>query len=551
MAAGMSRLRTCLRSAVPWTAACFVAGLLSVVFLPRTAGAVTSPPPADMFYMSSLTVTPGSQVALHWSPEPGAIFILTSAAPNDLPDFGTGATTWPPNSWAAWRDPWHWWVTTADEVTVSIPGAASNGTEYDLQLYTCNTAFTSCSNASGSPGDSTVALTVSTAWSTRRYSTAFSSKSQIREGSGAPLDVAIAGGTLWNSSEFSNGISDVPFGSLQAEHLRNPANGLFPFAACFGSCQASEASALSERIVAANGTIWSTFGGWLFDTNQSVENHSEIAAFNPESKTYCTYLVPGDDNEVIGLAVSGSPPESNTWFVESGATDGSPSLDWFNPAQVGDGCPRTSDEIYSLNGALHRVTWPTGLVPGQVAVDQDTTTAWVTDMVGSEIDKVDSATGQITSYHLPTSNRYAAFGAFPWQIVTDRGFVYAIDYGDSSLVRIDKATNRIDVVRLPLTSDVERGYGLALHGGKLYFTLSDDGQPSVGGASTFGYISVGAWEFASRACQPQGTDCAPSPQVAVVYSGVAPPNADLRGIAVGPAGDVAIADLHGVIWLTP
>ena len=155
----------------------------------------------------------------------------------------------------------------------------------------------------------------------------------------------------------------------------------------------------------------------------------------------------------------------------------------------------------------------------------------MTDFFGSEIDRVDLNTLQVTSYKLPSANTYSPLGSMPWQIVVDARYVYGIDYGDSNVVRINKATGLIDAVPLPLTSDTEQGYGLALSAGRLYFTLSDDTQPSFGGASTFGYIDISSWEAPSAQCSPAGTDCAPSPSQAVVYSGL--DHADLREMWLG------------------
>jgi hypothetical protein len=272
---------------------------------------------------------------------------------------------------------------------------------------------------------------------------------------------------------------------------------------------------------------------------------------NPNSKTYCTYIVPGNDNEVTGLAVTGTWPHSSVWFVESSVTRDHPSLDSFNPATVGDGCPGTVNEVYSLAGALMSDSWPANDFPAQIAPDTASPALWVTDFLGSEIDRVDTGTGAITRYDVPVRDHYSALGSGPWQIVTDQGFVYAINYADSTLVRVNKANGQLDVVPIPLTSDVEQGYGLALSGGTLYFTLSDDRQPSFGAASTFGYVSVAAWEAASSSCLPHGADCAPAPQIAGVYSGVDALGSDFRGIAVGPSDRVAVADRHDIVLFTP
>jgi hypothetical protein len=139
----------------------------------------------------------------------------------------------------------------------------------------------------------------------------------------------------------------------------------------------------------------------------------------------------------------------------------------------------------------------------------------------------------------------------------DQNYVYAVEYGDGELVRINKNTSQIDEVRIPLTSDTEQAHSLALLGGKLYFTLSDDARPSFGAASTFGYVNIAAWEAASAPCVTIPGDCAPAPAIATVYTGqssaVDPVTgiADFRGIAASPNGTIAVADFSQVVRLKP
>lgn len=265
----------------------------------------------------------------------------------------------------------------------------------------------------------------------------------------------------------------------------------------------------------------------------------------------------------MGLASTGTAPDNEIWFVESGLD--STFLDAFYPAEVGAGCSGASDEAYTLGpgiGHFRRIPWP-GLVPAQIAVDPDGTDLWITNFWGSSVSRFDIATGRITTYRYRSSNSESFFGPDPWQVAVDARYVYAIDYGDDNLVRIDKATGRIAEVALPVTSSDEEGYGLAMQGGRLYFTLSDDARPTFGAMSTFGYIDIASWEAASARCGP-AAGCAPAPS-GVVYTGLAAavdpshnsdgsPDSDFRGIAVDAGGAVAIADTGNVgqvVRLTP
>lgn len=525
---------------------------------PRVAGSpdTSGPPPAETFSQSALAVTSGSRVSLHWSTAADQYFLLTSASPRALPNFGSPtAVTWPTSPGAVWISTWQWWATTAAAVTVAIPANAAAGSIFTFQLYTCSSASGLCSNSPGGSGDAQVSLTVAAHWTTVSYKQDLPKFASMTQTDGSPLDVTFSGAsTIWNSSEFSDALGE----SLKKSTLTpiaDPADiANQPFASCFASpCSASSSSALSERVVYADKLVWFTQGGWEGFPGGTVANHSEIVAYNPGTAGFCTYLVPGNDNEVIGLAVTGTGKKARVWFTESDPVGGHPSIASFSPSQVGENCPND----YSLNGAgsFEQIAWPQDDLPTQIAVDPSGADLWVTDFFGNRIEEFAIATGGFTPYTYASSNAYSPHGAEPWQLVADGSYVYAIDYGDSNLIRINKTTRTVDQSPIPLTSDTEEGYGLFISGNRLYFSLSDDAQPTFGPASTIGYIDLSAWEAASAACPP-GVDCAPAPTSGFVYTGlatVADPSsdADFRGIAANASGSVAIADLHQVVRLSP
>ena len=503
-----------------------------------------------------MAVLKGSEVSLHWATAAGDYFILTSTAPDALPNFSLSSTvTWPSGSGASWNSGRQWWATTAGAVTVAIPSDAGPAATFAFQLYTCSAASGLCSNSPGGSGYSQVVLTVAANWNAVSYKQDFHKLATLGQTGGSPLDVTFsASNTIWNSSEFSDAIGQ----SVRNSTLRSipdPADvATSPFASCFSTpCGATGLSELGERVVYAGKLVWFTQGGWLGFPGGPVANHSEVVAYNPSTAGFCTYLVPGNDNEVIGLAVTGSGKATKVWFLEADPEGGHPALDSFSPSQVGASCPNA----YSLSGAgsFRQIVWPQNDLPSLIGVDPGGAALWVTDFFGNEIDRVDVATGTITPYTYPSSNTDSVHGAEPWQVVADANYVYAIDYGDSNLVRVNKTTGQVDQVRIPETSDTEEGYGLALAGSKLFFSLADDPQPSFGAASTIGYVDISAWEAASAACPP-GVDCAPAPTSGVAYTGLSSvvdpsSDADFRGIAVSTRGSVALADLHQVVWLTP
>jgi len=454
--------------------------------------------------------------------------------------------------------------------TFAIPTTARAGTTYAFQLITCDSSTHLCSNSAGGGGHANITMTVAARWATARFTGAFPKVQAITQTGGDPLDVTFTSdGSIWNSSEFSSSLGDIPASKSKQMLFPDPTDiSSKPFAYCSTShtprCQASATSALGERTISANGRIWFTQGGWQFYTctvgpSQPTcpTNRSEVVSFDPMTKKFCTYTVPGTDNEVVGLASTGTALATTIWYLETNVESGHPSLDSFNPADIGDGCPGTSTESYSLAGEIRQIVWPGNVEPAQIAVDPAGQYLWVTNFWGLSISRVDMSTGAIARYRLVAdgSRANSLFGPEPWQVTSDAGYVYAIDYGDSNLVRINKATGQIDQDKIPLTSDVESGYGLALSAGKLYFTLADDNHPSYGAASAVGYVNIAAWEAASARCAP-GVDCVPAPTAGVVYSGLSAKtdptaDADFRGIAPGRGGALAVADLHKVVRLTP
>ena len=90
-------------------------------------------------------------------------------------------------------------------------------------------------------------------------------------------------------------------------------------------------------MIVADGMVWFTQGGW--ETAASASNYSRVVAFDPTTSTMCTYDVPGDNANVIRVAAVGSGQQMQIWFAESFGNDGGGAIDYFQPSQIGDGCP--------------------------------------------------------------------------------------------------------------------------------------------------------------------------------------------------------------------
>jgi hypothetical protein len=549
---------------------------------------------ARLFVAPWVTVLPGTSVGLHWAvAQPDEFFRLGSTAPDALPDFSS-AISWPSQSDATYSSTDRLWSTTSNAAQISLPANAA-GT-YALQLYTCSRKTTLCSNSKGAasgPTHSEVTLSVPKNWRGTNLSKTTLSDLSLQQyavtvpGSGSnpgdstdPLDVTFdSAGNIWSVGEFSNELVEAASGSdiVTKFSLTQTSHG--PFTHCLyyftSGCGSTGISALVERIILANGMIWFTEGGWGFPSvvPNGVTNLSQVVAFNPSSNALCTYQVPGNDNEIVGITSTGAGSRTTIWFTETGG-DGGPLnsqqapayLGYFEPARLGS-CTRSRSYSQStMASVLKRI--PLMTAAWQISADSAANALWVTDFLNGQIQKISQGRpgSAPSTYALrpnpapqspPAVNPPAS--SRPWQIVADAGYVYATDYGDNNLIRINKSTGAIDYVPVPATSDTEKVYGLAICDGVLYFTLSDDSvladstQPFV--ASAIGAIDIADWEAASANCSNR-SDCtsAPAPGRATIYYGLdtsADPSpsskADFRGIALDrTCRHIAIAD-HGQI----
>jgi hypothetical protein len=565
-------------------------GAASDTFLDARLTALGNP----TFYDSSYAVVPGSTVSLHWgasstAPLDSGVHVLITSS---LPGFSSASVVqWPSDL----QSPPQWngtgWVTTATAMSVSIPSDAAPGTSYQVGIEACTD--TKCITP---PRTMTLDVPSPTTWATKPYQADFSGVATFPT-PGQPFATTFmaSNDSIWSASEFSHVITEIaPTGraaTVLPVSVPRGAPSAFrkPFANCDATtCQPSSTSALSEQVTTSNnGWAWTTFGGWRVYSNSvrdvggldpadrasaprgqgNPPNRSEVVAFDPVTTRSCTYLVPGNNTQVAGIAAIGAPPHTQIWFVASYGPSGRGSLDEFDPATVGGGCNGRTDQAYVLPPSVVRLSWPKSGAqwPVQIAADPSSPTLWISNFypyaangtVYSGIDRVDVSNPAhprfVRRYLYPAANHYTFFGAKPWDIVAppNSDYVYATDNGDAEIVRINKVTNQLQEVPIPLTTDLENAFGLAISSGRLYFALADDFDPhqySFGRASTFGYIDLSSWP-----------DDGP-PTSGVIYTGLNPVTdpvtapdawANYRAIAVGPTGQVALTDKFGVVRLTP
>jgi len=535
--------------------ALFVGAGLAVVLAP--AGAPSGPPAEETFTRSQITVLPGTTISLHWSQSADVFNEISSPAPNAVPNFDSSSVIGFPSPPGVVRHSTNdFWATQTNAMSVVIPTGATNNTNYVIQMVTCN--FSACSNASH------VTLTVSTIWTTENYTAVFATEMSYAQNgakNGKPSPTSVtwgstsSGNAIFDNSEFSDSLGETqPGSSTQVGLKADPQDDQsLPFGWCFNSpCNVGSASTLGEHIVGAGGFIWFTQGGWSdYPKGQTVRNNSEVVGYDPTARTFCNYQLPDNDAEISGLTAVGSGTNIKLWVVETDPNGtlynsvGS-ALDSFVPT-AGASC---SNPI-SLGAAqsFTQFQWTGGAWPADITADPNGNDLWVTDTFASEVDDFNVLSGRITtSYTYPAHSSTWPHGfAAPSWVLADTNFVYVIDYGDDYLIRINKATDAINEIPVPLTNDLEQGYGVARQGGLLYFSMADDSRPAYDPATTIGYINVNTWPAS-----------APAPTTAVVFSGLdttVDPGlaADFRSIAISGAGQLAVADAFGqkVVVLNP
>jgi hypothetical protein len=328
--------------------------------------------------------------------------------------------------------------------------------------------------------------------------------------------------------------------------------------------------------------VWETEGGIsaYVGSPSNLDNYSEVLGWNPSTpQNICTYIVPFNSSDptptkgpsIYGITSTGTGNGTTIWFMSQDTNGGLPRLESFEPYDVGMNCSSTTP--YQLSGAPSFTTYATltNNWPNEIAADPNPSDPyiWATNTFGdlegtSYIQSLSTTTGAVVhTYDYTPPNAYNEFQnptngvkypwAYPWNIVADQNYVYAIDAGDADIIQIEKhgpAPNTVNIVPIPVTSDKTAGEGLALQNGKLYFTTD-------GSAGNVGVIDVGAWENASQACGSSNPNCAPLPTSATEYSGVLPAadssgNGSLSDVAVAPGGELAITNYDKqVIRLIP
>jgi streptogramin lyase len=263
-----------------------------------------------------------------------------------------------------------------------------------------------------------------------------------------PLAVALDGaGRVWVDQEFHLDfqVLDPGTGRVTAIGIPKPPNP-GPFATTIFGDQRTQISVLGEGIlVDPAGRVWFTQGGgYLYDG--AFPNHSRIVSYEPASGHFRIYNVPGDQNEVIGIAWDAS--RGRVWFAQGGTKAGG-RLASFDPERV------PFDNTFDFSTSLDSLVNPPdpaagyrvyalprpGVQPAHIAIDPDGH-VWFSEFFGNAVGRLDPATGAMEEFPLPRAigtSPQAAFaggGAFSILMAPDGAVVLSESF-DNTVSRLD------------------------------------------------------------------------------------------------------------------
>jgi streptogramin lyase len=275
-----------------------------------------------------------------------------------------------------------------------------------------------------------------------------------------PLAIAVgADGQVWVNQEFHLDFQhlDPTTGVVTALSPPRPP-GPGPFASQLFGDHRTQTSILGESVlVDPHGNVWFSQGGGYLYTGVHP-NHSRIVRYDPDApaaERWRVYNVPGDQNEVAGLAWDAT--RGRLWFTNGGfeaeAPVPSPSLVAFDPETT------PWDNDFDFSTPLDHLVCPPGgpddgcfrvyalpensLAPSHMEVTADGL-VWYTGYWGSRIGVLDPETDAVIEYPLHEQSGTFLFGPGPWEIMADaNGDLVFTEFFDSAVGRFD-ASRRLD-----------------------------------------------------------------------------------------------------------
>lgn len=268
-----------------------------------------------------------------------------------------------------------------------------------------------------------------------------------------PLAIARASdGTLWINQEFHLDLQrfDPGTGRVSGIPIPRPAMpGPFALSLLGADIRTQINWAGEDVIIDPAGRVWFTQGGGYLYRGKHP-NHSRVVRYDPtvrEQDRFRVYNVPGDWNQVIGLAWDAR--RGRLWFSEGGLDRGRKIVS-FDPERVRwdntfDFSRPLDDRICRRGGpyddCFRVYELPEGSQqPAHLALDRDGR-LWYTAFWGNRLGRLDPESGAVLEYPLPKSVSPAkpaqALGSGPWQIaVAPDGDIVFNTHFDAKIGRI-------------------------------------------------------------------------------------------------------------------
>ncbi len=264
-----------------------------------------------------------------------------------------------------------------------------------------------------------------------------------------PLSIAVDDDSqVWINQEFHRDFQHFDPGTGVVQGLaipRPPDPG--PFASTIFRDHRTQTSVLGEDVIVdPQGKVWFTQGGGYLYSGEHP-NHSRIVRYDPEAppgQEWRVYNMPGDWNEIIGLAWDAR--RGRMWVAQGGLEAG-PKIASFDPERIPfdnhfdfsrpllhqiceEGQP--TDDCYRVYRLPER-----SLQPAHLLVDRRGL-VWYTAFWGNRIGVLDPDTGRVIEYPLPPAiglgDPVWLVGSGPWQIVESAtGDIVFNEYFDSTI----------------------------------------------------------------------------------------------------------------------
>lgn len=303
-----------------------------------------------------------------------------------------------------------------------------------------------------------------------------------------PLAIAVdTAGRVFVNEEFHTDLKvwTPQTGMVAAlNYPKSPAPGVFA-QDLFGDSPTQMSMLGEDVIVAPNGTVWFAEGGGSL-YNGAHANHSRVVSYDPSSHAFNVYNVPGDKNEVLGLAWDEG--RGRVWFTTSGRAYN--CFPWygcsvalparlvsFDPTRIppnntfafstagltcNGGSPTTAGTcsnapsrpcLVASDCVLAEQVCPSGVSDDSACYHEypipNTTAAhlvvdaagavWFTAYAGGDyLGRLDPSTDTLTAFPLPTPRQGSVFGSAPWQIaVAANGDIVFTEFADGEIGRFD------------------------------------------------------------------------------------------------------------------